>query len=376
MAGQTNTIGAGKVVALIAAGLIVSVFGISAWRADATLLQSETPPLPVAALSVVYEDDAQIDESYPGLISARRESALGFQQGGRIDRLAVDVGDRVVAGEVLGELDTRAVRAQVAAADAQTAEAAAQTALARETETRQASLLERGHISQQRFDEAATATAAAAARQNAARASADAMRVQLDLMAIEAPYDGVVTARLADEGSIAAPGQPIFQLVESDALEIRVGLPVDIAANLEEAQPYTFLRGDTGFTAVFRASTGVIDRQTRTVTAVFDLEAGSPAVAGDVARLVVSTPVGARGFWVPTSALSEGRRGLWSVFLLQPENGQYRLEARVVETVRVETDRAFVRGAVADGDYILSSGIHRVIPGQRVIPAIETEQAP
>ncbi|WP_300529378.1 efflux RND transporter periplasmic adaptor subunit [Maricaulis sp.] len=211
-----------------AAVLAAGVFGLSALRAEANGVQSAPPPLPVSAIEVSYDENATIDEQFPGLVTARRESALGFERGGRIDALLVDVGDRVESGQELARLDTRALRAQVAAADAQTAEAAAQTALARDTENRQETLLARGHISPQRFDEVVTSTRAAEARQRAAAAAADALRVQLDLAVMEAPFDGVVTARYADEGAIAAPGQPILDLVEAGALEVRIGLPVEV----------------------------------------------------------------------------------------------------------------------------------------------------
>ena len=75
---------------------------------------------------VEYRTDASMAESYPGLVTARRESELGFERGGRIDSIAVDVGDRVTVGQVLARLDTRALEAQIVAANAQTAEAQAQ----------------------------------------------------------------------------------------------------------------------------------------------------------------------------------------------------------------------------------------------------------
>lgn len=365
MASKRSGIGASAIVGILAVAIGIGVFGLSALRAE-TAQDQNTPPLPVSAYTVEYENSALIDESYPGLISARRESALGFPQGGLIDSVAVDVGDRVESGGPIARLDTRALVAQLAAADAQSAEAGAQTALARDTQARQASLFERGHISQQRLDEAATSTAAAEARQNAARASADALRVQLDLAEITAPFDGVVTSRLLDEGSVAAPGQPVVELVEFGALEIRVGLVPAIADQFNPGELYDFISGERRFQARFRAATGVVDRQTRTVTAVFDLEEGSEALAGEVARLIVQTPIDETGFWIPSAALSEARRGLWSVFVLQPDNGAFTLEPRLVETVRVQADRAFVRGAVADGDFILATGLHRVTPGQRV----------
>ncbi|MFT6661688.1 MAG: RND family efflux transporter MFP subunit [Maricaulis maris] len=329
-------------------------------------------------ITASHDPQASIAEFFPGLIAARRQSALGFERAGRIDRVFVDVGDRVVAGDVLARLDVRAVQAQIAAAEAQTAEAAAQTALASETESRQAQLLERGHISQQRFDEVRTSTRAALARQNAAAAAADALRVQLDLSLMIAPFDGVVTARRSDEGAIASPGQPLLELVELDQLEINVGLPQSVAGDFSPGDPALFMVNGRGepVTARFRASSSVVDRQTRTVTAVFDLAPGQSVAAGQIARLTVRTPIGTDGFWVPTAALAEGRRGLWSVYVLAPaESGTFQLEPRVVETVRVEAERIYVRGAVADGELLLASGLQRITPGQIVVPAVSEVQA-
>lgn len=367
---------AGTAVILAAFAIAVLVFGVSVLRADANAVAVLPAPLPVSAIEARYDDEARIEEFYPGLVSARRQSALGFDRGGRIDAIDVDVGDRVTAGQVLARLDTRALDAQIAAADAQTAETAAQTALAAETEDRQAQLLERGHISRQRYDEVRTSTRAARARQNAAAAQADALRVQRDLSVVTAPFDGVVTARHADEGAIAQPGQPLLEIVEADALEIRVGLPQRVAAGLQPGASHRFVIDGAPVDAVFRSSTGVVDRQTRTVTALFDLPADASAAAGQVVRLAVATPIGTDGFWVPTSALAEGRRGLWSVYVLTPEAGDaYTLQSRSVETVRVEAGRVFVRGAVEDGDLLLAAGIQRITPGQRVTPAIAEARA-
>jgi RND family efflux transporter MFP subunit len=369
MSGTSRRLGAKTSVALAALAVAILVLGVSTLRAEATLQLAPPPPLPVAVVEADYASDASIEEFFPGLVAARRHSALGFERGGRIDSITVDVGDQVQAGDVLAVLDTRAVTAQIAAADAQTAEAAAQTALAAETEARQEQLLERGHISQQRLDEVRTTTRAARARQNAAAAAADAIRVQLDLAEMTAPFDGVVTARLADEGTIAAPGQPLLEVIESGSLEIRVGLPPVLAASLNTAHPYRFIADGGPIIARFRTSTGVVDQQSRSVTVLFDIEPGAVAV-GQVVRLAMATPIDADGFWVPTSALAEGRRGLWTVYVLNPDQGDYLLEARVVETVRIEADRVFVRGTVADGELVLASGIARITPGLRVSPAV------
>lgn len=358
--------GAGAAVIAAALGVGFIVILVSASRgADARLELGEAEPPAVPVLTVEYRTDASMAESYPGLVTARRESELGFERGGRIDTIAVDVGDRVTVGQVLARLDTRALEAQIVAANAQTAEAQAQVDLAQATEDRQQTLLERGHISQQRLDEVATTTHAAEARRAASAASANALRAQLALSVIEAPFDGVITARLSDEGGIAAPGQGLLRIVEDDALEIRVGLPPESAATLETGTIYSFEATGGDIAARFRASTGVVDTRSRSVTAVFDVE--GHAQAGQVARLRLDQAIGTEGFWVPTSALAEGRRGLWSVYVLEADTyGTYTIAPHVVETVRIDSGRAFVRGAVVNGAVILRSGLDRVTPGQRV----------
>ena len=361
-------ISAGSTVFLTMVIIAVLVMTVTSLRAEANFQGSAPLPLTVTTIEARYESDARIEELFPGLVAARRDSALGFERGGRIESISVDVGDRVETGQVLAHLDTRALAAQIAAADAQTAEAAAQTALARGTENRQAQLLDRGHISHQRFDEIRTTTQAALARQNAAAAAADALRVQLDLSVITAPFSGVVTVRLADEGAIAPPGQTLLEIIESDALEVRVGLPPELASSLTPSEVYRFRSGSSFFQASLRSSTGVVDRQTRAVTVLFDIPEGVSISAGQVVRLAVETPIATGGFWVPVSALVEGRRGLWSVYVVEPAGQAYVLESRMVETIRIEAERVFVRGAVSQGELILATGLQRVTPGQSVIP--------
>ncbi|WP_203292058.1 efflux RND transporter periplasmic adaptor subunit [Maricaulis parjimensis] len=363
-------LGAGSMVAGAAIGIAVLVFGVSSLRAEANSALTPPPPMPVAVIAADYDAGLHVEDLYPGIVAARRETALGFERAGRIDSLLVDVGDTVSAGDVLARLDTRALDAQIAAADAQTAEAAAQTALAEDTQNRQAQLLARGHISQQRYDEVATSTRAAQARQNAAAAAADALRVQRDLTVLTAPFDGVITARLADEGAIAQPGQPLLDLVEAGSLEVRVGLPRDVANRLDTEAVHAFITDRGRIQGQFRSATGVVDRQSRTVTVLFDLSETSGVAAGEVIRLSLAAPMEQAGFWVPTQALAEGRRGLWSVYVLVRQDGdRHVLQARPVETLRVEADRAFVRGAVESGELILASGLQRVTPGQSVVPS-------
>lgn len=356
-------------VAMAVAAVAVLVTVIRGAGAEAGAPRPGAQPVSVEVLTVRYLDQAQIEARFPGLVTARRESALGFQSGGRLSDIAVNVGDRVEAGDTLASLDTRTLEAQLAAARADAAAANAQAALARTTFNRQEQLVERGHVSAQRLDEAGASARAAEAQAEAARAAARALEVQLELSRLDAPFDGVITRRLADEGAVLAPGAPLFHLVEDAVLEFRVGLPAADADRLERGGVYTLEAGRRSAEARLRALTGVVDRSTRSVEAVFEVPAGQGVSAGEVARLVVPGALAERGFWAPLTALAEGRRGLWTVYLLTNGAEGYSLEPRSVELLHTEGGEVYLRGAVDEGAMILSGGLQRVTPGQRVMPS-------
>ncbi|MEM7004339.1 MAG: efflux RND transporter periplasmic adaptor subunit [Pseudomonadota bacterium] len=324
------------------------------------------PAVMVETDMVAYESALVLEERFSGIVQPRRTSQLGFSSGGRIDRITVDVGDRVTEGQMLARLDTRDLGSQLAAAQATVEEARANYNLARATVTRQQTLLERGHVSQQRVDEVEASANAAAARIEAAQAQANTLRVAIDLASIRAPYSGTITARMGDEGAIAAPGVNVLELVETGLLEARIGLPQKAAANLNAGKVYQ-LASATGFVeATLRADTGVIDPTRRTVTAVFEIVDPETVAAGAVVRLPIDQPIDERGFWVPVTALSESQRGLWSIYAVERDGAGYVVAPRLVEIVHSDADRAFVRGTLENGERFVSDGLRRLVPGQPV----------
>ncbi|WOR16441.1 efflux RND transporter periplasmic adaptor subunit [Hyphomonas sp. FCG-A18] len=355
------------VIAVIVA--LLAAFVLTQRSEEGPLVPTAAPvPISVDVVEVSLSDTLSLEERFTGLVSPRRTSALGFQSGGRIVALRADIGDRVRTGAVLARLDTRALEAQLAAAEATVVEAEAAYALAQATVERQKTLNERGHVSQQRVDEAIAQANTSLARIDAARASADTLQVQIDLARIVAPYAGVITARMADEGAIAAPGQPVFELVENGVLEARIGLPAELSQTLTIGETYLLIADQGEVSATLRAVTGVIDANQRTVTTIFDINNIDEVASGAVVRITLSRDVTEQGLWVPVSALAESQRGLWSVYLARSEGETIRAQKSVVEIVHSEGDRAYVRGAIRNGDLVIIDGLQRITPGQAVTP--------
>lgn len=346
-----------------------------------TQRSSEGPFIPEAApealrvtvIPAQLQETLTLEESFSGLVVARRTSQLGFAAGGRVTGVDVDVGDRVQAGQPLGRLDPRDLQAQLAAAEASMAEARANYQLSRTVVERQTKLFERGHVAQQRVDEATAQASAAAARIEAANAQADALRVAIDLSVIRAPFAGTVTNRMIDEGAIAIPGAPILELVEDGKLEARIGLPAPSVSDLIAGQRVELISDRGPVAAKLRSSTGVVDQTQRTVMVIFDIISPEDVSTGAIVRLSLDRTVQERGIWLPVSALTESARGLWSVYVAAPANDGWTAQPQLVEIVQTEGDRVFARGTVRDGDKIIIDGLGRLVPSQPVQPV---EQAP
>ena len=180
-----------------------------------------------------------------GSIHAAEEAQVSAQMMGTIISVNVREGDQVRRGQVLVVLDDAQPRAgleraqaAVSAADHQAEAAESDSALAQSTLKRYQALYERKSVSPQEFDEIRTrALAADAGRESAraaqaqARAALSQAQTALEYTRVRSPFDGVVTARRMDPGSLASPGMPILTIetggrfrLEADLDEQNVGL--------------------------------------------------------------------------------------------------------------------------------------------------------
>ena len=354
-------------IGVIIAALVLTA--LSRRSAEGPLVPTSAPEaLSVSVETVEVSPNLTLNEAFSGLVVARRTSQLGFSASGRISRITVDVGERVRAGQQLAKLDTRDLQASLLAAQASTAEAQANYKLAAATVARQQTLFEKGHVAAQRVDEAEAEASAAQARIEAAKAQADTIRVSIDLSSIRAPFDGVITNRMSDEGAISMPGTPILELVEAQKLEARIGLPANIADKLTIGETYSLVSELGEAQVTLRARTGIIDQNLRTVTTLFDVQDPQSVNAGAVVRIVLPREIQERGVWVPISALSESSRGLWSIYIAVAEGDAWRAKPRLVEIVHTDGERAYVRGTLQNGERYITTGLARLVPGQYVQP--------
>lgn len=343
--------------------------------------------LVVDSLTVKVLDGYEVEESYVGQVVSRRSSSLGFERSGQVKSVLVDEGDKVAQGDILARLDTRRLEAKIAElkaelerSQAKRQEVEIRQQLATKTANRNRQMVKKKQVSPQAYDESifeeraiSAQLAGAEAQVKYVEATIKVLEVDLDRSTLTAPFAGSIVSRRVDEGTAIAVGERVLRLIEDQSLEVHVGVPVHAIANLVTGEDYEIEINRQGHPARLRTLLSEIDPSTRTVTAIFELgpDAATTRV-GQLSRLKMTNRTEARGFWLPITALSESRRGLWGAYALEPTESDasvWQVSRRELQMLHGEEERAFVRGTLKDGEVVVATGLHRLVPGQKVRPS-------
>ncbi|GGX66202.1 RND transporter MFP subunit [Tateyamaria omphalii] len=361
------------IVTLTGTASVIAIAAGAVWIGSATLATRAAavdapPPAPistVSAIRVTPADSMTVTRAFHGQVEAAQTVALSFEQRGRLNVLEVDEGNRVKAGQVLAKLDTRILMAERSRLVASRDALEAQAELSRRTTDRQKELRNRGFASDQAVDNTALNLAALQAQIAEVDAAITQVEVQLSQTELLAPFDGIVGARNVDPGAIMSVGAPVLDIREETAPIFRVGIDPKLAQKVQDTTAVVTLDG-VEYDARFVGFRPDLDAQTRTRTALFEIETDDPVyLASGTLRL--HSQIDQNGYSVPLRALQDGVRGLWTVMVLNPEEDDlYTAKAAAVEVLQVEDGMAFVRGTLQGDTMIVPDGTHRLVSGDRV----------
>ena len=351
-------------VVLLSAGLVVGGAQLLRPRAEEGRTMASAPEA-VRLAPVEMVERAVVPRRFVGRVEAAGVQALAFERAGALVAVAVDEGDRVAEGEALAMLDVRVLEAGLAERRAARRAIEAQMELAELTAGRRRALEERGFSPTQAADEARLDAERLRARIAEADAAIDGLVLEIEKSTLVAPYHGRIGRRDADPGATLAAGAPVLTILQDAPPRMRVGLPPEIAEGIAPGDALEAEIGGRPLQATVLRIRPDLDPVTLTRAVVLAL-AVEDAVDGLTGSVTIPQEVGARGAWLPLSALREGERGLWTVLAPDPQGV---LRALAVEVLAAEGDRILVAGPFEPGARIVAEGAHRVSPGQAVVAA-------
>jgi RND family efflux transporter MFP subunit len=173
--------------------------------------EAETILRPVRYQSV-YSTGGGRTRTFSGVAKAGIRSRLSFKVGGTIQKIAVQVGDKVKPGQLIAELDPADYRLQVQQAEASLESAQAQERNAKANYERISQLYERRNASRNDLDAARAASESAIAQVRAVEKQLDLARSQLSYTRLTAPVSGGMAMVDVEVNENVQPGQTIVEL--------------------------------------------------------------------------------------------------------------------------------------------------------------------
>ncbi|MGH9520915.1 MAG: efflux RND transporter periplasmic adaptor subunit, partial [Terriglobales bacterium] len=313
-----------------------------------------------------------------GTVRAQQVAQLSAQIVASVRKVNVAEGATVRAGEALIVLDSAQQQAGVESANAairtaqqEIAAAEADASLAASTLKRYELLQEKRSVSPHEMDEVQARAKAATARRDLAQAQlaqAEAGQAQARTVqgytVIRAPFDGIVTAKLADPGAMAAPGVPL--LVVEDTRKFRLEVTVDegkIAdAKMGESVPVTLdALGDAELQCKVVQIVPAADPGSRSFLVKLELPPDSRIRSGLFGRAVFAH--GTRQATVVPSAAVIQRGQLQAVYVVDDKN---IADLRYITLGRNLGQKVEVLSGLASGERIVFDPAGRELAGKKV----------
>ncbi|HLK37628.1 MAG TPA: efflux RND transporter periplasmic adaptor subunit [Polyangiaceae bacterium] len=266
----------------------------------------------------------------PGSVQPLMETTVFSRANGFVHRWLVDIGDVVVEGQLLAELDTPELDQQIAQARAQLVQAQAAIGQARasrdyskSTYQRYRPLTEQGVTSQQDLDQRQAQAAVDEANVKVADANVAAQEANIRRLLqlkgfarVTAPFAGKITARTVEIGTLVAEGtaSPLFRLAALDPARVFVQVPQDVAPSVRAEVPAKVSVREYPsrvFEGKVTRASGELDPASRTMNTEVRVPNGDGAlIPGMYARVALDLPIPHRVLEIPATAVTNDARGM------------------------------------------------------------------
>ena len=357
---------------------VIVVIGLLVWlfhRHGRTAANNNggSTALPTVAVAKVTREDLFKTITIPAEFRPYVEAVLNAKVSGYVDKMNVDFGDKVKAGQVLATLIVPELNAELTNAIAAEQKAQADYTNAELIYTRMSTVNQQHPdlVAQQSIDTAQANAQMAAAAIAAAGANVDKYETLVGYTRIIAPFDGVVTWRYADPGALIQAGtssdtQSLPLVRVSDNYLLRLDFPVSVedVKYMQAGDPVDVKVESLGktFTEKITRFTDKVDIDTRTM--MVEVEVPNPSldiVPGMYCTVILKVDRQPNALAVPIVAVSDGKQT--SVLVVNPNN---EVEARPV-TVGLETPDTYqILSGLKEGERVMVGNPGHIQPGQKV----------
>lgn len=346
---------------------------------------AEAPQVRVVRVETVKRSSPENRLTLPGTALADQQTSLYARINGYLKSFAVDIGDSVKKGQLVAEIDSpevdqqlRQAVATLGVAKATLVQAQANQELARVASERWAALVKERAVSQQEADEKRLTLAAREADVESARATIKAQEANVKRLEelqsfkqIQAPFDGVITARSVEIGTLVSEGsgaaaRELFRMVQIQNLRFHVQVPEGFVSSIRvgleatlafDAHPGKAFSGKVGRTS------NAVDAASRTM--LVEVLVPNPdrvLLPGMYAQVTFALRQAAPALLMPSNALLVRPEGTLAAVVDKDKTVRYRK----IEVGRDYGTRIEVVSGLDENDQVMVNPTTMVREGEKV----------
>lgn len=344
-----------KIIGIVVAVVIVALFVFKLKTnkniAEERVYQYDKEQAINVQVDTLQLENVNAEFSYSGTFEPNKETKISAELQGKINTILVDVGSVVSKGQTLIQLDNSLLKLQLQTIEVQIegleADVNRYTILAK-ADAIQGVQLEKAELGLK-----------------SAKVQKATLLEQINKTTIKAPFNGVVTAKLSEEGAFAAPGVPLLQITDITTLKFTINVPGKDLSQFKLNQSCS-LSADAYSEILLTGKTTMIGSKANmgssfpiqfTVNNTSDLKIKS----GMFGKVLLKSETSGKGIIIPSSAI-QGTDKQPQVYVVK--NGKALLQNITIS--KKTQNKAVVSNGLNEGDVIVTNGFINLFDGANV----------
>jgi membrane fusion protein, multidrug efflux system len=342
--------------------LVIAGLGFVKYRqvtAAIAMGKSFSPPPDAVTTAIAKKDTWPSTLNVIGTAAAIQGVTVSADLPGTVAKIQFESGQRVHAGDVLVELDTREERAQLAAAESD-------RDLAKINYNREQQLVKDGVVPRSEFD-------TAEASQKSTEAKVGEIKATIDRKTIKAPFSGVLGIRQVNLGQYLSAGQAVVSLQALNPIYVNFGVPQQESPRVKVGRTLSLTSDDlpgVEFSGRVTAIDSVVNEATRNIQVQATLQnPGDRLRPGTFVQVALGVGGSRDLITLPASAINYAPYGD-SVFVVTNEKdakGNRKVRQQFVKVDTARGDQVGIVSGLNAGDEVVSSGVFKLRNGGSVL---------
>ena len=366
---------------VILSAVILTVALLNGCRQEAPKTMAKQPPVEVDVVTLKTQP-VKLETELPGRTTAYRVAEVRPQVNGIVKKRLFTEGSKIVAGDVLYQIDPALYQTRLDSARATLAKAKANEHSAQLKATRYKILIKKNAVSEMDQVEIEANWKEAVAEVASAEAAVNSARIDLEYTRITAPISGRIGKSMISEGALvtaqqSAPLATIQQLdplyvdvtqSSTDLLRLKKNLSTELLQKSASPRSDVTLLLEDGakyaHTGSLEFSDVTVDQTTGTVTLrAIVANPDEELLPGMFVRARLTTGVKQNAILVPAESISRNKKGQAVVMLV---NDQSTVESRLIDSGQNMGDKVLVIEGLSAGDRLITAGFQKIKAGAQV----------